>query len=74
MSDLKLPDACRRLNAEYGGDVTYQRFYLAIAAGRIPATRKLGGAAWLIAEEDLPTIAEALGFRPSVPPAPNMDP
>jgi len=64
MSNLKFTDPCRSLNAEYGGEVTYQRVYVAVAAGNISAKRTPGGTTWRIAEADLPGIVEFLGLRP----------
>ncbi len=41
--------------------IPYQRLYRAITSGDVPAVRDPNGSRWLIAEKDLPQIAETLG-------------
>ncbi len=57
MAAIKLSDASRSLK------VPYQRLYLAVVNGRVPAVRDATGSRWLIPEEALPGIAEALGSQ-----------
>lgn len=51
---LKLSDACRRLG------VPYQRLFLAVVAGTVPAERNGAGSRWFVKESDLPEIARLL--------------
>ncbi len=52
---LRPTDVSRQLG------IPYNRLYHAIVAGDVPAVRDLNGTRWLVAEEDLPQIAETLG-------------
>ena len=54
----KLP---QRLNADFGGTVSYRKIYTAVLDGKIPATQGENGR-YQVAEADLPVIAEALGL------------
>ena len=64
---INLTDVPRRLKQEHGAKVTYRRVYVGVIDGSIPAERGSNGR-WQIAEDDLPSIAEALVVaRPSGP-------
>jgi hypothetical protein len=60
MAQIKLADACRRLSLEYETPVTYQSAYMAAVAAIIPAERDNTGRFWLIDEDNLSAMAEAL--------------
>jgi hypothetical protein len=53
---LKLSDASRQLG------IPYQRLFLAVVAGAVPAERNGAGSRWLVKESDLPSIAKTLGL------------
>jgi hypothetical protein len=69
MAERKISDTVRSLNAKYGSHCTYQRFFLAIVDGRVPAKRDVSGRFWLIDEADEPLIARTLGLIPAEPAA-----
>jgi hypothetical protein len=73
MAQIRLTDALRRLNAEHGGTISYQKLFLAVASGRVPAERDHTGSRWVIDEANLPAVAAALGLtgQQSEPPAPS---
>ena len=54
ITQIRLSDATRRLR------VPYQRLYLAVIAGKVPAKRDETGSRWLVKESDLPMIAQFL--------------
>jgi hypothetical protein len=57
VAKIRLSDACHRLG------VPYQRLYRAALGARIPAERSENGTFWLVAENDLPAIAQTLGVE-----------
>ena len=57
---LVLAVAHQRLCHVYGVSVPYSRFWRMAVTGAIPVERV--GSRWLVAEADLPHIAEALGL------------
>ncbi len=57
---IPLVDTPRRLKEKHGVTVPYRKLYSKVVDGLIPAERGSNGR-WLIAEEDLPAIADALG-------------
>jgi hypothetical protein len=65
MAQRKISDTVRSLNAKYGSHCTYQKFFLAIVDGRVPAKRDASGRFWLIDEADEPLIARTLGLVPA---------
>jgi hypothetical protein len=65
MAMLKISDTLRRLNIEYNAELSYQRLYLAVAAGLVPAERDPSGRFWLIDEADQPRAARVLGIIPA---------
>jgi hypothetical protein len=67
MAKLKISDTLRRLNIEYDAELSYQRLYLAVAAGLVPAERDPSGRFWLIDEADQPRAARVLGIIPAKP-------
>jgi hypothetical protein len=67
MAKLKISDTLRRLNIEYDAELSYQRLYLAVAAGLVPAERDPSGRFWLINEADQPRAARVLGIIPAKP-------
>src|SRR4051812_11224760 len=67
MAERKISDTVRSLNARYGSRCTYQRFFLAIVDGRVPAKRDATGRFWLIDEDDEPRIARTLNLIPTEP-------
>jgi hypothetical protein len=67
MAKLKISDTLRRLNIEYDAELSYQRFYLAVAAGLVPAERDPSGRFWLIDEADQLRAARVLGIIPAKP-------
>ena len=60
-----ISDVPRELKAKYGKTVSYRKVYNGVIDGRLPAKRGDNGR-WLMAEADLPAIAEALGLTDSV--------
>jgi hypothetical protein len=52
---LRLSDACRQLG------IPYQRLFLAVTSGTVPAERNETGSRWVIKKSDLPDIAKTLG-------------
>ena len=69
MAKLKISDTLRNLNIEYDAGLSYQRLYLAVAAGLVPAERDPSGRFWLIDEADQPRAARVLGIIPAKPKA-----
>ena len=67
MAKLKISDTLRRLNIKYDAELSYQRLYLAVAAGLVPAERDPSGRFWLIDEADQPRAARVLGIIPAKP-------
>jgi hypothetical protein len=67
MAKLKISDTLRNLNIEYDAELSYQRLYLAVAAGLVPAERDPSGRFWLIDEADQPRTAHVLGIIPAKP-------
>jgi hypothetical protein len=67
MAKRKISDTVRSLNTKYGRRLPYQRFFLAIVDGRVPAERDASGRFWLIDEDDEPAIARTLGLIPAEP-------
>jgi hypothetical protein len=65
MAKLKISDTLRRLNIEYDAELSYQRLYLAVAAGLVPAERDPSGRFWLIDDADQPRAARVLGIIPA---------
>jgi hypothetical protein len=61
MPKIKATDALRRLNLEFGCDLSYARFNKGIVSGQIPATRDTGGHQWVIDEDHLASIATRFG-------------
>jgi hypothetical protein len=61
---MKLSDTLRDLNTKYGIGLSYQRLYLDVVAGNVPAERDVTGRFWDIAEADQPRIAKFYGFAP----------
>jgi hypothetical protein len=75
MAKLKISDTLRSLNIEYDADLSYQRLYLAVAGGLVPAERDPSGRFWLIDETDQPRVARALGILRAKPkPKPTSKP
>jgi hypothetical protein len=72
MAKIRLSDALRRLNSEFNGCISYQRLFLAVAAGRVPAERDHTGSRWLIDDANLPAIARVFGLTAPTT-APNAD-
>jgi hypothetical protein len=62
---IRLAAAIRRINDRYGGDVTYQRAYMAGLANRIPVERDDEDRLWLVDEDNLPVMAKAFGLGPA---------
>ena len=58
---LRLVDVSRRLG------VPYQRVWMAVAAGVVPAERDPGGTRWLVDARDLPRITRILRTWPMRP-------
>ena len=54
---MKLSDASRELR------VPYQRFFIAVTGGKVPAERSNSGSRWFVKRTDLPAIAEVLGVE-----------
>src|SRR3954453_3791934 len=69
MAKRKISDTLRSLNAKYGSRLNYQRFFLAVVDGRVPAERDATGRFWLINEDDEPHIAHTLNLIPAEPDA-----
>jgi hypothetical protein len=69
MAKRKISDTLRSLNAKYGSRLNYQRFFLAVVDGRVPAERDATGRFWLINEDDEPHIARTLNLIPAEPDA-----
>ena len=67
MAKLKISDTLRSLNIKYDAELSYQTFYLAVAAGLVPAERDPSGRFWLIDEADQPRVARVLGIIPAKP-------
>jgi hypothetical protein len=67
MAKLKISDTLRSLNIKYDAELSYQTFYLAVAAGLVPAERDPSGRFWLIDEADQPRAARVLGIIPAKP-------
>jgi hypothetical protein len=67
MAKLKISDTLRSLNIKYAAELSYQTFYLAVAAGLVPAERDPSGRFWLIDEADQPRAARVLGIIPAKP-------
>ena len=64
---ISLTDVPRRLRKEHGIAAGYREVYKGVIDGVLPAERGSNGR-WQIAEDDLPSIAEALVVaRPSGP-------
>lgn len=57
---LTITDTARALR-EYGVRLTYQQIWRAVVAGDIPAKRI--GKKWMVAQSDLPSIAQQLAAR-----------
>jgi len=74
MAERKISDTVRSLNARYGSHLPYQKFFLAIVDGRVPAKRDTSGRFWLIDENDEPLIARTLGLTPAEPDAESSKP
>ena len=74
MVERKISDTVRSLNARYGSHLPYQKFFLAIVDGRVPAKRDASGRFWLIDEDDEPLIARTLGLIPAEPEAESSKP
>ena len=64
MSQLRIADTVRILNAKFGTNTTYMKVHAGVTAGLIPAERTPSGSGWLILESDLPTIAALLKAKP----------
>jgi hypothetical protein len=54
-SKLKISDVCQKFG------YSYQKVFLAVVSGAIPAERDESGSRWVIRREDLPAIAKVLG-------------
>jgi hypothetical protein len=67
MAKRKISDALRSLNTNYNANLTYQRFWLGVASGRVPAERDASERFWLIDEDDEPFIAQTLDLIPAEP-------
>jgi hypothetical protein len=77
MAKRKISDTVRSLNTKYGRygrRFPYQRVFMAIVDGRVPAERDASGRFWLIDEDDEPLIARTLGLIPTEPDAESSKP
>ena len=57
--DTDIGEATRALRDRHGRMVTYQRVYLAVVQGDVPAQKR--GRVWRMRRGDLPLLAAALG-------------
>lgn len=62
--ELDLTEALPELRALHGSRISYQRLWLAVVEGRVPARRE--GKRWRVRQSDLPAIAAAFGTPPAV--------